>query len=181
MMYFVYNRSISTLSLNVTFRRTHIVHTSTKTDWKEAIQMTHSLRSTLMLGILFFLGLAYFFEPTVFEYRSDYLGVTILFGAITVGVWAAKTKIKSQDFSILPLEIKNKSEIALCQIVVAMSVLQVATVASLLLVIVPIQVTMTTLLSTASLFSYSFTLFMLMLSLFLIRMEWSILKKYLNT
>lgn len=118
-------------------------------EWKETQAFTQAMRNTFMFSLLFFLCLAYFLEPKMFEYKSGTLMITIILGFITLGVWQMKQKICSQDFSILPPEIQNKSEAALRQITVAVSALQIVTVASILLMFMPTKMNALTLTSTA--------------------------------
>lgn len=149
-------------------------------EWKETQAFTQAMRNTFMFSLLFFLGLAYFLEPKMFEYKSGTLVVTIILGSITAGVWLAKQKIYSQDFSILPPEIQNKSETALRQIAVAVSSLETVTVASILLVFMPTKMNAITLTSTASLLSYAFAVLMIPSSIYLVYLERKLVKTYFN-
>jgi energy-coupling factor transporter transmembrane protein EcfT len=148
--------------------------------WEEDQKITQTMRKILIVCVLFFLAMAYFLEPTMFEYRNGFLVATILSGAMSIGFWVAKIKFNSQDFSALPKEIQNKSEAALRQIAVAVSALQIVTVASILLMFMPTKMNALTLTSTASLLSYAFAVLMIPSSIYLVYLERKLVKTYFN-
>lgn len=147
--------------------------------WQENLNFTKRAKIVCLIALNFFVLLAYWLAPEMFQVRRQGFFVISLIASMTFGIIFAEQKISQRDFSKFAKQKELKLKRALQKIREWLSMFQVATFAGVLLAVSPSHTNLGTLPGLAATALYYVAIFMFLCSVFLVFMEKKIFKDYL--